>query len=76
MPEFRADPTIPYRGLNWALEQGIWRLKPAVMAHNERAIRLYETFGFTREVVKRSAIVAGERAVDETVMGKLLKKAR
>ena len=56
----------------WAVEYGIWRLELTVMAHNERAIRLYESFGFSREGVKRKAIVVDGAAVDEIVMGRLL----
>lgn len=56
----------------WALEQGVWRLELGVMAHNERAIRLYEKFGYVREGVKRGAIVVDGQAVDEIIMGKLL----
>lgn len=33
----------------WAASAGHYRLELTVMAHNERAIRLYETKGFVRE---------------------------
>lgn len=58
---------------DWAQEQGVWRLELAVMAHNERAIQLYEKFGYAQEGVKRSAIVINGQAVDEIIMAKLLK---
>lgn len=56
----------------WARTHGVRRLELTVMAHNDRAIRLYERVGFVREGIKRQAIVVGGRAVDEVVMGKLL----
>jgi RimJ/RimL family protein N-acetyltransferase len=56
----------------WAAEVGVSRLELTVMAHNERAIALYERAGYAREGVKREAIRVDGRSVDELVMGKLL----
>lgn len=56
----------------WAREHGIWRLELLVMAHNDRAIALYERMGYVREGVKRSAILLDGQPVDELIMGKIL----
>jgi RimJ/RimL family protein N-acetyltransferase len=56
----------------WAREHGIWRLELSVMAHNLRAIELYERLGYVREGVKRSAIFVDGQKVDEIIMGKIL----
>ncbi|MDJ0974304.1 MAG: GNAT family protein [Planctomycetota bacterium] len=56
----------------WAREHDMTRLTLTVMAHNERAIKLYERVGFEREgLLRRSLRVDGEY-VDEIAMGKLL----
>lgn len=56
----------------WAREHNIWRLELSVMAHNDRAIALYEHLGYVREGVKRSAILIDNERVDEIIMGKIL----
>lgn len=56
----------------WALNQGIWRLELTVMEHNQRAVALYEKFGFLQEGRKLAAFVVNQKKVDEIVMGKLL----
>ena len=56
----------------WAREHGIWRLELSVMAHNQRAIELYEQLGYVREGAKRSAILIDGQKVDEVIMGKIL----
>jgi ribosomal protein S18 acetylase RimI-like enzyme len=56
----------------WAREHGIWRLELSVMAHNQRAIELYERLGYVREGVKHSAILVDGQKVDEIIMGKML----
>jgi len=40
--------------------------------NNERAIRLYEKFGFEREVVKRHALRVDGRYIDAFYMAKLI----
>lgn len=57
----------------WTRENQIWRLELTVMANNQRAIVLYERMGYMREGIKQSAIILDGEAVDEIVMGKLLK---
>jgi RimJ/RimL family protein N-acetyltransferase len=57
----------------WARERGIWRLELSVMAHNQRAIELYEGLGYVREGLKRSAILVDGQEVDEIIMGKILR---
>ncbi len=56
----------------WAEGAGFHRLELTVMAHNERAIRLYERKGFVREGVKRQALLVGDAWVDEILMAKLI----
>jgi GNAT superfamily N-acetyltransferase len=56
----------------WAREHGIWRLELSVMAHNQRAIELYERLGYVSEGIKRSAILVDEQKVDEIIMVKML----
>lgn len=56
----------------WARVHGIWRLELSVMAHNHRAIALYERLGYVREGVKRSAILIDGQKMDEIIMGKIL----
>jgi RimJ/RimL family protein N-acetyltransferase len=57
---------------SWAAEVGVRRLELTVMAHNHRAIALYERAGYVHEGNKRAAIRVGGHLVDELVMGKLL----
>jgi hypothetical protein len=54
----------------WARSNGLWRLELTVMAHNDRAIRLYEKAGFVREGTKRQAIIVDGRPIDERVMAR------
>jgi RimJ/RimL family protein N-acetyltransferase len=56
----------------WAAEVGLSRLELTVMAHNQRAIALYERAGFSHEGNKRAGIRVDGHPVDELVMGKLL----
>ncbi|ASA21716.1 GNAT family N-acetyltransferase [Paenibacillus donghaensis] len=56
----------------WAVAQGIVRLELTVMAHNERALRLYQKSGFEIEGTKRKSLRVDGRWVDEYYMGKLL----
>jgi RimJ/RimL family protein N-acetyltransferase len=54
----------------WAPRHGITRLELTVMAHNERARRLYERVGFVVEGVKRGSLRVDGRDVDELLMAK------
>jgi RimJ/RimL family protein N-acetyltransferase len=60
----------------WARATGPKRIELTVMAHNHRAIRLYERAGFVTEGLKRAAIVVDGVAVDEVMMGKALHRDR
>ncbi|MBC7123627.1 MAG: GNAT family N-acetyltransferase, partial [Pseudothermotoga sp.] len=48
------------------------KIQLEVMANNERAIRLYEKFGFEIEGRKKKAILLDDEYVDLLVMGKWL----
>ena len=58
-------------GIRWAEGAGINRLELTVMAHNERAVRLYERMGFVREGIRRRALLVGGTWVDEYFMARL-----
>jgi RimJ/RimL family protein N-acetyltransferase len=59
----------------WALTHGIHRLELTVMAHNERAARLYERMGFEVEGRRRECLTVDGKLADELYMGKLLPAA-
>jgi RimJ/RimL family protein N-acetyltransferase len=56
----------------WAGECQLHRLELTVMAHNERAIRLYKRMGFEIEGRKRHSLLVNGSYVDEYCMSKLL----
>jgi RimJ/RimL family protein N-acetyltransferase len=56
----------------WALAHGIHRLELTVMAHNHRAMRLYERAGFAVEGRRHECLLVDGRLVDELYMAKLL----
>ena len=56
----------------WALAHGIHRLELTVMAHNRRAMQLYERAGFAIEGRRRECLLVDGRLVDELHMAKLL----
>ena len=58
--------------LREAENQGLSRIELEVYSSNQRAIALYERFGFTREGIKRSGRVLDGRAEDVLCMGLLL----
>ncbi|TEW50228.1 GNAT family N-acetyltransferase [Psychromonas algicola] len=58
----------------WANNHGIHRIELTVMEHNLKAIRLYETFGFIREGIKRDSICIAGEYINELYMSKLLNK--
>jgi len=56
----------------WAQSKGLHRLELMVNYNNERAIRLYEKFGFEREGVKRHALRIDGHYIDAFYMAKLI----
>jgi RimJ/RimL family protein N-acetyltransferase len=58
--------------IRWAASAGIHRLELTVMAHNDRAIRLYERKGFLREGIRSRSLRVGDTWVDEVFMARLL----
>ena len=56
----------------WAKNAGITRLELTVMAHNQRAIHLYERVGFCKEGIKRNSLRVDNKYVDEYYMGLLI----
>lgn len=59
--------------LCWARESGIiTRVELHVFARNERAMRLYEEFGFIVEGRRREAVIRDGEFIDDLIMGLLL----
>ena len=56
----------------WAQSKGLHRLELIVNYDNDRAIRLYQKFGFEREGVKRDALKIDGEYVDALYMSKLI----
>jgi RimJ/RimL family protein N-acetyltransferase len=56
----------------WAISVGLHRLELTVMAHNRRAIDLYERMGFVVEGRRHECLVVDGQLVDELYMAKLL----
>jgi RimJ/RimL family protein N-acetyltransferase len=56
----------------WAGRHGVHRLELNVMAHNSRAIALYERMGFAVEGRRRECLLVDGRFVDELYMAKFL----
>ena len=56
----------------WAKQNNYRRLELTVMETNYRAIKLYNSFGFTAEGIKRESIKEGNRYIDEISMSKLI----
>jgi RimJ/RimL family protein N-acetyltransferase len=56
----------------WAPAHGIHRLELTVMAHNQRALRLYRRMGFVEEGTRRRAVRVDGKFVDELAMAKLI----
>jgi RimJ/RimL family protein N-acetyltransferase len=62
------------RGLeSWARAHGLHRLELTVMAHNRRAIRLYQRMGFAVEGRRRECLLVNGQLVDELHMARLLR---
>ena len=56
----------------WAAARGLHRLELTVMAHNTRAIRLYERTGFTVEGRRSECLLVDGQFIDELTMALLL----
>ena len=56
----------------WATSKQLHRLELTVDVTNQRAISLYEKFGFQREGTKRHSLKIGGQYVDEYYMSKLI----
>jgi RimJ/RimL family protein N-acetyltransferase len=56
----------------WALTRDIHRLELTVMAHNNRAMRLYRKMGFETEGIKKDSLKINGKYVDEYYMVKIL----
>jgi len=56
----------------WAPAHGIHRLELTVMAHNRRALELYQRMGYTVEGRRRECLIVDGRPVDELYMARLL----
>jgi RimJ/RimL family protein N-acetyltransferase len=58
--------------IGWAAGRGLHRLELTVMAHNHRAIALYQRVGFTIEGRRAQCLVVNGQFTDELYMGLLL----
>ncbi|HTW08481.1 MAG TPA: GNAT family protein [Acidimicrobiales bacterium] len=56
----------------WASPHDVHRLELTVMAHNERAVQLYQRAGFTVEGRRRQCLLVDGCMVDELYMARLL----
>jgi RimJ/RimL family protein N-acetyltransferase len=57
---------------DWAAGHGLHRLELTVMAHNTRAIRLYERMGFTVEGRRSECLLIDGQFVDELTMAVII----
>lgn len=68
----RGIGTALLRELNvWAEESGVHRLELTVMAHNSRAIALYEKAGYAVEGGRRDSLFVEGRYVDELALARI-----
>ena len=58
--------------ISWARAVGVKRIELSVVEGNDRAIRLYEKFGFSLEGVKRKAVLLEDGYRNVLIMAKLL----
>jgi RimJ/RimL family protein N-acetyltransferase len=56
------------RAVEWARGAGVWKLELHVFPHNVPALRLYESFGFTREGYRKGHYRRGDELVDAILM--------
>ena len=61
---------------DWAAAHGLHRLELTVMAHNTRAIRLYERAGFSVEGRRSECLLIDGRFIDELTMAVILPAER
>lgn len=57
---------------NWSKERAITRLELSVMAHNDRALHLFEKIGFQHEGKRVHAIMLNDLFIDEYTMSKII----
>ena len=57
---------------SWARQRRFHRLQLTVMAHNERAIRLYTRLGYVKEGLRRDSLRVDGGWIDEHLMAKLI----
>jgi RimJ/RimL family protein N-acetyltransferase len=57
---------------DWATAHGLHRLELTVMAHNTRAIRLYERMGFAVEGRRAECLIVDGQFVDELSMAAII----
>jgi RimJ/RimL family protein N-acetyltransferase len=57
---------------DWAAAHGLHRLELTVMAHNTRAIRLYERMGFSVEGRRSECLLVDGQFIDELTMAVIL----
>ena len=60
--------------IRWAKESPLRRLELTVMTHNERAIALYQKFGFQIEGRQKGSLMVDDVLVDEFGMALLLRR--
>ncbi|HWG63549.1 MAG TPA: GNAT family protein [Streptosporangiaceae bacterium] len=60
------------QALDWASVHGLHRLELSVMAHNDRAIALYERMGFSVEGRRSECLLIDGQFVDELCMAAFL----
>ena len=60
------------RAKEWAAAHDLHRLELTVMAHNDRAIRLYERMGFTVEGRRAECLLVNGQFIDELTMAAIL----
>ena len=58
--------------MQWASGHGLHRLELTVMAHNHRAIGLYERVGFSLEGRRRQCLIVDGQFTDELTMAAIL----
>ena len=58
--------------MDWAAAHGLHRLELTVMAHNTRAVRLYERMGFSVEGRRSECLLVDGQFIDELTMAVIL----
>jgi RimJ/RimL family protein N-acetyltransferase len=60
------------QAIHWASGRDLHRLELTVMAHNHRAIRLYQRMGFSLEGRRKQCLIVDGQFVDELTMAAIL----